>query len=93
MPKFIKFFYTVVLLLSVNPFLLSYADQKAEKDITKQCIGNNLHDKYDSSVNEDKKKKILCAGRGCCSWHKGQCGCDKGTVVCCDGTYSPSCGC
>ena len=32
-------------------------------------------------------------GRGCCSWHNGQCGCSFGRVVCCDGSYSPSCTC
>jgi len=32
-------------------------------------------------------------GRGCCSWHGGQCGCSGGRVTCCDGTVSPSCGC
>lgn len=31
--------------------------------------------------------------RGCCSWHKGVCGCKNGRVVCCDGTLSPSCTC
>ena len=33
--------------------------------------------------------------RGCCSWHGGVCGCDDATdrIVCCDGTYSPSCRC
>lgn len=35
----------------------------------------------------------LLAGRGCCSHHRGQCGCQKGRVVCCDGTLSPSCRC
>jgi hypothetical protein len=30
---------------------------------------------------------------GCCSWHGGVCGCNYGRAVCCDGTYSPSCGC
>ncbi|MBI4412670.1 MAG: hypothetical protein HY541_09335 [Deltaproteobacteria bacterium] len=33
------------------------------------------------------------AGSGCCSWHGGACGCSLGQVVCCDGTYSPSCDC
>ena len=33
------------------------------------------------------------AGQGCCSWHGGQCGCSAGQVVCCDGQYSPTCGC
>nr|PZN25549.1 MAG: hypothetical protein DIU78_10120 [Pseudomonadota bacterium] len=31
--------------------------------------------------------------RGCCSWHKGVCGCSNGRVTCCDGTTSPSCTC
>lgn len=32
-------------------------------------------------------------GRGCCSWHGGQCGCSSGRVTCCDATTSPSCLC
>ena len=31
--------------------------------------------------------------RGCCSHHRGVCGCSGGRVTCCDGTYSPSCTC
>ncbi len=31
--------------------------------------------------------------QGCCSWHKGVCGCSNGRTVCCDGTYSPICTC
>ncbi len=31
--------------------------------------------------------------RGCCSHHGGVCGCSSGRAVCCDGTFSPSCGC
>ena len=38
--------------------------------------------------------KELIAKRGCCSWHGGVCNCgSKGRVICCDGTYSPSCTC
>jgi hypothetical protein len=39
--------------------------------------------------------RIEEARRGCCSWHDGVCGCDRnvGRLICCDGTYSPSCGC
>ncbi len=29
---------------------------------------------------------------GCCSWHHGACGCGS-TVICCDGSASPTCGC
>lgn len=30
---------------------------------------------------------------GCCSKHKGVCGCQDGRVVCCDKTLSPTCTC
>lgn len=41
---------------------------------------------------QDTEEKI--AGRGCCSWHGGVCGCSSsGRAVCCDGKLSPSCGC
>lgn len=37
---------------------------------------------------------VASAQRGCCSWHKGVCGCDSsGRKICCDGTLSPSCTC
>lgn len=35
----------------------------------------------------------VLAQRGCCSWHKGVCGCSGGRVTCCDGSTSPSCTC
>ncbi len=31
--------------------------------------------------------------RGCCSHHRGVCGCKNGRIVCCDRTYSRSCRC
>ncbi|OIO02469.1 MAG: hypothetical protein AUJ49_06045 [Desulfovibrionaceae bacterium CG1_02_65_16] len=39
------------------------------------------------------QQDVLIAGRGCCSRHRGQCGCQNGRVACCDGTLSPSCRC
>jgi hypothetical protein len=33
------------------------------------------------------------AQSGCCSYHGGVCGCSGGRAVCCDGAFSPSCGC
>ncbi|MDR2404826.1 MAG: hypothetical protein LBE27_00445 [Deltaproteobacteria bacterium] len=33
------------------------------------------------------------ARSGCCSNHKGVCGCSNGRARCCDGKLSPSCGC
>jgi hypothetical protein len=31
--------------------------------------------------------------RGCCSHHQGVCGCQSQQTVCCDGSFSPTCGC
>ena len=31
--------------------------------------------------------------RGCCSHHHGVCGCEGGSLKCCDGSLSPTCGC
>ncbi|HTQ07171.1 MAG TPA: hypothetical protein VMI54_25115 [Polyangiaceae bacterium] len=31
--------------------------------------------------------------RGCCSHHRGVCGCKDERAVCCDGALSPTCGC
>ncbi|MBG0777451.1 MAG: hypothetical protein H0S85_13585 [Desulfovibrionaceae bacterium] len=36
---------------------------------------------------------LQLAKRGCCSHHGGVCGCSNGRAVCCDRTYSPTCGC
>jgi len=35
----------------------------------------------------------IVSRRGCCSHHKGVCGCEDGRAACCDGTLSPTCGC
>jgi hypothetical protein len=53
---------------------------------------------FPSNVNysiSSSKYEIRVAQRGCCSWHKGVCGCDESTgrTKCCDGTLSPSCRC
>jgi hypothetical protein len=38
-------------------------------------------------------KEYSAERRGCCSHHKGVCGCSVDRAVCCDGALSPSCGC
>jgi hypothetical protein len=51
---------------------------------------------FPSKLNEPIHR-VACylqfAQRGCCSYHQGVCDCNSGNVVCCDGTYSPSCRC
>lgn len=45
------------------------------------------------SLKESGASDETLAKRGCCSHHKGVCGCSGGRASCCDGTLSPSCGC
>lgn len=74
----------VVISLFVAP--LSYADIQFSKS---SVIGSADQNGLCSDVlSADELAK-----RGCCSWHGGVCGCSGGRAVCCDGSYSPSCGC
>lgn len=44
-----------------------------------------------SNVENTPSEQI--ARRGCCSHHSGVCNCSGGRIVCCDGSFSPSCTC
>lgn len=71
------------LFLLVSLFVFCIKDVKAESQ-------NNSWLYLERLILGDYEK---LEGRGCCSWHGGQCGCTGGRIVCCDGSYSPSCGC
>lgn len=43
--------------------------------------------------NHTVSKFLLISKSGCCSWHDGVCGCQNYRVICCDGSFSPTCGC
>ncbi|WP_346354723.1 hypothetical protein [Azotosporobacter soli] len=47
----------------------------------------------ENSIAGMKDMDIIPQQRGCCSHHGGVCGCEGGRAVCCDGRYSPTCGC
>lgn len=88
-----------VLLIIILPILLGSVAQANHKNNTSHqiCIkltcDNNTIEPFDISNNIDKKQKDVVEQRGCCSWHSGVCGCTGGRAVCCDGSFSPSCGC
>jgi len=77
-------FLSLVLLMVM--FSTAWADEPSQwKDFsqpTQVCV-----------QQADNDEPSLLAGRGCCSHHKGQCGCEGGRVLCCDGSLSPSCRC
>ncbi len=75
-----------VLFLVVFAFsVTAFADQQPKPVGTNPAVCAQL--KKDGASNETR------ARRGCCSWHSGVCGCSGTRVVCCDGTYSPTCTC
>jgi hypothetical protein len=64
------------------------------------AIASDLPDIYQDKsdgvcMESPSDENVILAGRGCCSYHDGECGCDDftGRTKCCDGTLSPSCRC
>ena len=70
-------------IILVAAFLMvgATASDAARTTQSRQCVRPSPH------------LNIEVAQQGCCSWHSGVCGCSGGRIVCCDSTYSPSCGC
>jgi len=65
---------------------ISYADEVKFSE-----LANPAQDlKLEIAISNANQK---IARSGCCSWHGGVCDCIGGRVVCCDGTFSPSCTC
>lgn len=67
---------------------LSFLALSAMADVPQSSVSVSAQE---SCVTIEAGEKA--AQQGCCSWHGGVCGCQGGRVVCCDGRYSPSCGC
>jgi hypothetical protein len=65
---------------------ISYADDLKNSDLTISVVNLKLE-----TVTSNTEQKM--ARSGCCSWHSGVCDCIGGRVVCCDGTFSPTCTC
>jgi len=68
-------------------------DKQISVSHQKNVIDRYNRDKIGERLSVDQISDL--ARRGCCSHHGGVCGCDKekNRIVCCDGTYSPSCTC
>lgn len=60
------------------------------------CVSINIVHSYDVKAIPNCPQSLtreFLSGQGCCSWHGGECGCQGGRVVYCDGSYSPTCTC
>jgi len=59
-----------------------------------ECLNVDVgSDCNDSAFDNISDEHPLLARGGCCSKHKGVCGCQERRTLCCDGTLSPSCTC
>ena len=72
--------------LFVGVSSICYADDLNVSELAKSTTDLKLE-----IATPNLEQKI--ARSGCCSWHGGVCDCIGGRVVCCDGTFSPTCTC
>jgi len=87
-----KLILSVVILFSLTPGgSIMGADGFTCRDDLKVAELANAAPDLKQKITPDSKEEI--ARSGCCSWHRGVCDCYLGRVVCCDGTFSPSCLC
>lgn len=77
---------TVFVVLVIGLSRISYADDLKDSELTSSILNLKLE-----IVTSNMEQEV--ARSGCCSWHGGVCDCVGGRVVCCDGTFSPSCTC
>lgn len=76
----------VLVVLVIGLSRISYADDLKNSELTSSIMNLKLE-----IVTSNTEQKM--ARSGCCSWHGGVCDCIGGRVVCCDGTFSPTCTC
>ena len=77
----------IILLYTSNTFANTAEQTKNEPAKSDTQIINR------NTPNENNNAEEEIAKRGCCSHHKGVCGCDGKRQLCCDGKLSPSCKC
>jgi len=76
----------VFVVLVIGLSRIGYADDLKNSELTSSIMNLKLE-----IVTSNTEQKM--ARSGCCSWHGGVCDCIGGRVVCCDGTFSPTCTC
>jgi hypothetical protein len=76
----------VTVLLLIVWLTLGSAEQLTPVQISHEGTMNSI-------AMASMENKAVVHRRGCCSHHKGVCGCENGRTLCCDGKLSPSCRC
>lgn len=83
--------FIVIISLFANPVNASIPTDN--NVITTSCLQKVFVKEIEATCKVPVKNEYQEARQGCCSWHQGVCGCSAGRSVCCDGSYSPTCGC
>ena len=81
----------VVSLLSTTAFAAT--PQAEEGSIANFVLASEVAPPELGSIVGTYDHQMIYLGRGCCSHHRGVCGCVNGRTKCCDGSFSPTCGC
>jgi len=88
----------IIFLVATAVFLMpSYSMDRVDNESEDKQVQSSICDDCSDEMPaiEESTDNIELARRGCCSHHKGVCGCDEKTdrIICCDGTLSPTCKC
>ncbi len=91
--KKILIIFTVIFGLLLNNAYAIIQKPNSQNQICNVLVNTKMYSDINFTKKLQNKDTNVLARRGCCSWHKGVCGCSGGRIICCDGTLSPSCGC
>lgn len=84
---------TTLLVALLSPTVFAATPQAEEGSIANFVLASKAAPPELGSIVGTYNHRMIYLKRGCCSHHKGVCGCVNGRTKCCDGTFSPTCGC
>nr|DAM43672.1 MAG TPA: Type 4 fimbrial biogenesis protein PilY2 [Caudoviricetes sp.] len=84
---------TAILAMLLSPTVSAATPQAEEGSIANFTLNVEVPPPEIGSIVGTYNHRMIYLRRGCCSHHKGVCGCENGRTKCCDGTFSPTCGC
>lgn len=84
---------TMMLVALLSHTVFAAVPQAEEGSIANFVLASEVAPPELGSIVGTYDHQMIHLGRGCCSHHRGVCGCVNGRTKCCDGSFSPTCGC